>query len=159
MSDARSKSHAIVAPRVRVRRVLDAPRGEVFAAWTDGEAMRHWMRPGPMKDVTCEMDVREGGRYRIVMLGAGGERWEHEGEYRAVEPPNRLEFTWVSTLTDGHESVVTVELFERGDRTELVLTHERLPHAEASERHGRGWTAIVDALAEHLSAAGEAAGA
>lgn len=151
MSGARSTA----VRRVRVRRLIDAPREEVFAAWTDADAMRQWMRPGPMRDVRCEMDVREGGRYRIVMVGVEGERWQHEGEYRVVDSPRELVFTWISTLTDRHESVVRVEFFERGDRTELVLTHDELPHGAAAERHTRGWTAIVATLAARMAASDE----
>lgn len=153
----RAKSQSTTVPRVRIRRLIDAPRAEVFAAWTDAEAMGYWMRPGPMSEVRCDLDVREGGRYRIVMAGHEGERWEHEGEYRVVDSPNKLVFTWISNITDGRETVVTIELFERSDRTELVLTHEELPHEKAVEMHKRGWTTIVDTLSERIAADGETA--
>lgn len=153
-----SEAQSTAVPRVRIRRLIDAPCAEVFAAWMDADAMRHWMRPGPMSDVQCELDVREGGRYRIVMVGPEGERSEHEGEYRVVDSPNKLVFTWISSRTEQRETVVTVDFVERGDRTELVLTHEGLPHDEAAEIHTRGWTAIVDTLAERMEASGEAAG-
>ncbi|MFW6078684.1 MAG: SRPBCC family protein [Gemmatimonadota bacterium] len=138
-------------PRVRIRRVIDAPPADVFEAWTDPEGMRHWMRPGSITDAECELDVREGGGFRIVMIAQEGDRLEHTGEYRVVDPPHKLVFTWISGGTDGRESLVTVELFERGERTELVLTHEKVPDERRAEMHTDGWTTIVDRLADQIT--------
>lgn len=138
------------APRVRIRRLIDSPPTEVFPAWTDADAMGEWMRPGSMADAECELDPREGGRFRIVMIDPEGGRFVHRGEYRVVEPPRRLVFTWISDATEQRESVVTVELFDRDGATELVLTHERLPSEAAAERHTGGWTDIIERLADRL---------
>src|SRR2546425_5241971 len=58
------------------------------------------------------------------------------GTYREVDPPNRLVYTWQWETTPGAtETLVTVEFHDRAGRTEVVLTHERLPDAEARARH------------------------
>lgn len=69
----------------------------------------------------------------------------------SIRPPERISFTWVShNAVDG--SLVTIELRDRGEETELTLTHERLPSAESAARHESGWTSILENLADRLAA-------
>lgn len=68
-----------------------------------------------------------------------------------VDRPRRLVFTWVGPLTNHVNTLVTVELNPRGDETDLVLTHERLPTSVICEGHTRGWGNILDHLAEAVS--------
>jgi uncharacterized protein YndB with AHSA1/START domain len=136
--------------RLVVRKRLPASREEVFAAWTDAEGMRAWMRPGPTHEARVTLDVRVGGQYRIDMIGQG-QTFVHTGEYLEIDPPARLVFTWISEGTEQRASIVTIELEARGaDETELVLTHEALPSAQSAEAHRGGWTEIVDNLAARL---------
>ena len=133
-----------------IERTVAAPAERVFRAWTDPEQLIQWLSPSP--DGSAEVDLHVGGRFRIVMSG-GGREIEHTGEYREVEAPNRLVFTWVSEFTDG-ESVVTVELHPVGDgQTRLVLRHELLP-VEHAESHEQGWGSFIEALKEHLKTSG-----
>ena len=59
-------------------------------------------------------------------------------------------FTWSGPLTSHVTTLVSVELNQRGDETELVLTHERLPTSAMVEGHTKGWRQILDHLAEAL---------
>jgi uncharacterized protein YndB with AHSA1/START domain len=136
--------------RLVVRRVIRASRDVVFAAWTDPESMRHWMCPGNIVAADARLDPRPGGSYRIVMRGPDGD-YEHTGEYLTVEPPGKLVFTWISNSTGNQPTLVTVELFERGDDCELILTHERFASEEATRRHRGGWGQIVDRLDRYLA--------
>lgn len=136
--------------RLVVRRVIRASREAVFAAWTDPDSMRHWMCPGEIVSADARLDPRPGGSYRIVMKGPTG-AFEHTGEYLTVEPPSKLAFTWISNSTGNQPTLVTIELFERGDDCELVLTHERFASADALRRHKEGWGQIVDRLDRHLA--------
>ena len=134
-----------------IRRILPAPREEVFAAWTDPVGMGKWMCPGDTTRSEVELDVRVGGKFRILMKGPKQD-YDHTGEYQVVEPPSKLVFTWISAGTDHQTTLVTIELLERGKKEcELVLTHERL-RPEAVERHRGGWGQIADRLAEFLRA-------
>ena len=135
-----------------VRRVIPAPRERVFRAWLDPASLSQWMRPGRATDATAEVDARVGGRFRIVMI-EGPKKYEHTGEYLAIEPPKRLEFTWISQATDHRPTVVTIEFLERDRGTELVLTHRRLP-AKQLESHRRGWTDILQLLEQLPGAPG-----
>lgn len=134
-----------------VRRLLPVPREEVFAAWLDPASLAVWMCPGTVSGATVELDPRVGGKFRIVMHREGG-GVEHRGEYLAIESPSLLSFTWISENTDLLPTVVTVELFERGPATEVVLTHRRLPDRMVSP-HEKGWTDILRKLEETLSTA------
>lgn len=131
-----------------VRRVLRVPRERVFAAWLDPALMTRWMCPGDTHSASVELDPRVGGKFRIVMHHGRGDA-EHWGEFLAIEPPARLSFTWISASTLRQPTLVTVELFERGVETELVLTHRRLP-PDKVEAHRKGWTDIVAKLEEVL---------
>ena len=138
------------APVLVVRRQIAVPRERVFEAWLDSESLAHWMRPGGSTHATVTVDPRVGGGFRIVMEGAPHGCVEHTGEYLAIEPPNRLSFTWISKYTDQRPTVVTIEFHERGTGTELVLTHRGLPAREI-EGHRQGWTDILRLLDAVLS--------
>jgi len=133
-----------------VRKVIPASREEIFAAWIDPESLRDWMCPGEIVTAEAQVDPRVGGSYRIVMK-TPTRQVDHTGEYLVVEPPSKLVFTWVSANTGNQPTLVTVELFERGNACELVLTHERFANADAVRRHKNGWGQIVDKLALHLA--------
>jgi uncharacterized protein YndB with AHSA1/START domain len=136
-----------VANELVVRRALPYQPTAVFAAWTDPVRLARWMSPFGRAEV--EADLRVGGRFRIVMHGPD-RAIEHTGEYREVDPPRRLVFTWCSPYTGSEASVVTVELRQVDDGTELTLTHAQLP-ADQVESHGGGWGSILDQLARHLA--------
>jgi uncharacterized protein YndB with AHSA1/START domain len=78
-------------------------------------------------------------------------RREVSGTYLEVDRPRKLAFTWTGPLTNGVETLVTVELIPRGDETDVVLTHERLPTSAIVDGHTRGWGIILDHLAQALS--------
>ena len=137
-------------PTVRISKMMPAPREDVFNAWLDVEGMRTWMCPGDIKKTDIEIDARVGGKYRIVMHG---EENDHEmtGEYVEIDPPARIAFTWNSPVTVAG-SLVTLEFHDRGEETELVLIHERLPSAESAGQHEAGWSSVLEKLVARLAA-------
>ena len=137
-------------PVVRIVRRLSASPGEVFDAWIDTDSLKQWMCPGTTRVSAVEVDPRVGGRFRIVMSGERGDV-EHTGEYRELRRPERLVFTWVSRMTHGSETLVTVELRPVDEDTELTLTHEGLPDDEARDNHRHGWGSIAEKLASSLA--------
>ena len=136
-----------------IRRRIPVAREKVFAAWLDAEGMQRWMCPGHIRSTEAHVDARVGGRFRIVMKSEERD-YEHTGEYRVIEPPSKLVFTWISDATDHQPTLVTIELFERGGECDLVLTHERFPRAEEVARHESGWGSILTDLAAYLQAPG-----
>ena len=138
------------ADRLRVTRTFKASRQRVFRAWTEPELMMRWFVEGDMEMSVCEIDLREGGHYRLEGH-AGGKKWSIWGSYLEVRPPERLVYTWVWAHEPGPwaqkgDTRVTVEFRERGAETELVLTHERFADVKARDEHTGGWNACLDRL-------------
>lgn len=105
------------------------------------------MQPGTERE--AEVDFRIGGSFLVRMHGPNRD-YDHTGEYKLIDPPSKLVFTWISDATDHPPTLVTLDFLERGNDTELVLTHERFPKTEVVPDHVRGWTEIVARLAEHV---------
>ncbi len=136
---------------LRLERTFEAPAEDVFDAWTNPEVLRRWWAVDPDgRTPVAEVDLREGGSYRLTMEGADGSGVHTvRGEYREVLRPERLVYTWAWVEDDGstgHLSTVTVEFFGDGDRTTVVLEHTGLPSVESRDRHGEGWTACLENL-------------
>ena len=137
-----------------IRKIIAATQEEVFQAWTDPESMRYWMQGSEdIQESEAQLEVRPGGNFRITMKGKDKDH-VHTGQYRVVEPPSRLVFTWISKSTNEQETLVTVELKPRGTECELTLTHEMLPGKEAASGHQDGWSRIAELLAQHLAKRG-----
>jgi uncharacterized protein YndB with AHSA1/START domain len=143
---------------LQMRRVFQAPREQVWAAWTQREQLEEWM----CKDVPThnpkyvDLDVRPGGRYVMDIPLAEG-KYVGYGVFREVTPPEKLVFTWSWKRIPekpgedlGGESVVTVELFDRGATTEMVLTHTGLDSGPIREGTRTGWTGCFEVLARAL---------
>src|SRR4051812_26535329 len=132
---------------VEVRRTIRAPRQRVYDAWTKPEELKRWHAPGPMTVARADMEPRVGGAYRIHMVSPAGEEHRVTGEYREVDPPRRLVYTWQwETGTDQTVTTVAIDFIERGQDTEVVLRHDGFTREEASASHLQGWTAIMDKL-------------
>ena len=142
---------------VTIRKILPASREEVFDAWLDADGMRVWMCPGPVTSCEATLEPRVGGHFRIIMK-APDTQYVNTGEFRLLDRPSKLEFTWVSSRWGYEETLVTVELYERETDCELVLTHERVPQDHSAVQLVSGWTQIVEKLGRHLAIAGPGGG-
>src|SRR5688572_14525488 len=127
-------------------RVFDAPRENVFRAFADPERMRRWMGPRPASLDSCEMDFREGGRYRFGFdIGSGS--WLYVvGTFETIKAPEKLVFTWRWEHEPHAESLVTVDFADQGNSTLLTLTHSRLANSEEIEGHRYGWENSFDKI-------------
>jgi uncharacterized protein YndB with AHSA1/START domain len=134
-------------PRAHVQRIVRASAADIFDAWTDPAAMAHWMTP--TGTATAEVDLRVGGRFRLLMADEHL-RIEHTGEYRVIQAPELLVFTWRSEFTGMQDTLVTMRLTERGPReTEIEVTHELATDDEASS-HAGGWTQLLARLQAYV---------
>jgi uncharacterized protein YndB with AHSA1/START domain len=108
---------------IAMTRVFDAPRALVFEAWTTPEHVSQWMLgPEGWSMPVCEIDLRPGGRWRMVWRKEDGSEMDMGGEYREVAPPERVVNTeaWGG---DWPETVNTVVFTEDDDgRTTVTLT-------------------------------------
>lgn len=135
-------------PTLTVRCEIAATAEELFDAWLDPASLAIWMRPGDMQRATVKIDARVGGKFEILMHGAT-ETYPHSGTYQELDRPRRLVFTWNSRATQQIDSLVTIEFRPLRGATEIVLTHERLPSAEAAAAHTKGWNAILELIAQN----------
>jgi len=141
----------MTAPIVQVRRRVKAGAEQIFDLWTKPDLMVRWMSPFPgAVDCKASCDPRPGGAFSLVMSSKESSR-EVSGIYVQVDRPHKLVFTWIGPLTNNVNTLVTVELNPRGDETEIVLTHERLPTSAILEGHTKGWGVILDHLADAVS--------
>ncbi len=137
---------------VVVRKMFSVSRERLFRAWSDPRELIEWFSPQGYRNPSVDAEVRPGGRFRIAMQKLpDGEPFYVAGEYRVVEPPARIVFTWTweDPAENVRDTIVTVDLVERGEKTEVVLTHELLP-AEKRETHAQGWDALLSKLATNL---------
>ena len=138
-------------PSLAIVRKFDAAPGKVWRALTEPEMLKKWMRPDDATKVsTAEIDLRVGGRYRIVMVPPEGEEHDVRGVYREIVPNRKLVYTWAWKTTPERESIVTIELRATGSGTELTLKHEQFFDKEARDRHQHGWMGCLDRLARAL---------
>ena len=140
-------------PSLTFNRSYPVPPEKVWRAWTDPEAIKRWWGPGAEDSVSfARLDVREGGRFRIVFGGADGKAHEVQGVYKEVVPNRRLVFTWVwPNSTPDRESLVTIDFRASGSGTELVFTHERFFDATVRDGHRKGWTELFVKLERFLT--------
>ena len=113
-----------------VTRTFDGPARIVYDAWTKAEIFRQWWVPksNGASLLSCEMDVRVGGGYRLVFgHPASKDTMAFFGKYLEVVPAARLVWT-NDESADGAVTTVTFE--EKAGKTVLVL-HERYPSKEA----------------------------
>jgi uncharacterized protein YndB with AHSA1/START domain len=127
---------------------------KVWRAWTDPEAVKKWWGPGPGEPVAAaELDVRLGGKFRIVFGGPNGKEHECAGTYKEVVPNRRLVFTWSWPRTTPERiSIVTIVFKAAGGGTDLVFTHEQLFDEKVRDDHKRGWSSSLDKLEAFLAA-------
>src|ERR1041384_2571794 len=142
---------------VVVTRTVNGPARIVFEAFTRPELFRRWWVPKSMgmKLLSCEMDARVGGKYRLEFDVGGAEPAAFFGTYVEVQPNSRL--AWTNEEGGEGASVTTVTFEEKGGKT-LVVLREKYPSKEALDAAGGASDAMgetFDQLDELLVARGE----
>ena len=139
---------------LRIERAFDASIERVFDAWTNDEVLRRWLHGmRGWETPTAEVDLRVGGTIRIVMRDpAGADEAGATGEYRVVEPPHRLVFTWVWDDRPEEQQLIELEFSERDGRTTVQMTNSSIPSDERRTSQERGWHVCYDNLERVLAA-------
>jgi len=136
-----------VGPVLNLRRTLEATPARVFKAWTDPNEVKLWFGPGDYTTPQVEIDLRVGGRYRFGMKPPQGDIFYLSGEFRVIEPPKRLVYTWAwEGENQEQETLVTVDFVDRGGKTEVVMRQEHFANAEECAKHEQGWILTLDKL-------------
>ena len=122
---------------VVVTRTFDAPARLVFEAWSKPELFKKWWVPRSMGMTlrSCELDVRTGGKYRLVFGDDPANPMAFFGKYLEVVPDRRI--VWTNEEGGENSSVTTVTFDEQGGQTLLVMS-ELYPSKEALDAAGTG---------------------
>jgi uncharacterized protein YndB with AHSA1/START domain len=161
MSDAAAPKGEVSARSgadgIEIVRIFDAPRDEVFKAWTEGERFATWFgeHGSSIPADKVSMDPRPGGAWNATMVDtSGGNEHPFSGQFREVVEPERV----VMTVTDapdaeGREPEILTAVFRDlgNGRTEMTFTQTggNLP-ADEYERAMKGWQIFFERLGEHL---------
>jgi uncharacterized protein YndB with AHSA1/START domain len=144
-------------PRLSVKHRFTASAERVYDAWLDPAKVRRFLFTTATGEIVhCELDVRVGGRYRIVDR-RNGEEILHEGMYLELNRPTRLVFTLRVPKYSQQEDRVTIEIEPLAQGCELTLTTETPD--EWAEDTARGWSMILDVLDARLPAEAPTCGA
>ena len=134
------------------------PPARVFEAITDASQIpRWWGQHGVYHLTEWKADVRPGGKWSSVGVGADGSSFQVGGEYLEVDPPRLVSHTWIASWSGGLETVVRWELEaadvhglhpsgpkRAGTGTLLKIRHTGFAGApQAAKSHSEGWTRVL----------------
>ncbi len=136
-------------------RLIDAPREELFRAWTDPDLLKQWFAPLPFTTPFAELDVRPGGASLIVMRSPEGEEFPNRGVYLEVVKDERLVMTdaytiaWEPSDKPFMTLILSFEDEAGGTRYTARVRHWTAADREMHEQMGfhRGWGQCADQLA------------
>lgn len=137
-------------------RIIDAPRKNIFRAWTEVDLLKQWFAPLPYTTPHAELDVRAGGASVVVMRGPDGTEFPNHGIYLEVVKNEKIVFTdaytkgWVPTEKPFMTGIITLEDLGGGKTKYTALVrHWTVADREAHEKMGfhEGWGICTDQLA------------
>ncbi len=133
----------------------------VFRMWTDPKHVAQWWGPAGFTNPVCEMDVRPGGKLRIVMRAPDGTEYPMTGTFREVVAPERLVFTQYEAVDEDGNALIdgftTLTLIEEGAKTKLTVQTRAVALVPLATRMLEGWNPggvkSLDRLEEHVGRA------
>jgi uncharacterized protein YndB with AHSA1/START domain len=141
----------VVLQTLRLTRRFDAPPERVFDAWLDPNVAARWLFTTPTSEGhITELDVRVGGQWSITDRRMGVD-YAALGQYRVIDRPRRLVFSFGMPQFSPEFAEVTVQFAPDGDGCVMTLSQDRLP-SEHVEPTREGWSAMFDALAPLVAA-------
>jgi uncharacterized protein YndB with AHSA1/START domain len=140
---------------LEIKRVLPAAPSVVFRAFTDPDDLVEWWGPKGFTVPSLQFDPGVGGGYRIEMQPPEGDSFYLTGEFREVDPPARLAYTfaWEDPDPDDVETLVELSFRRLGESTEVVLNQGSFKTEARRELHRDGWTDSFDKLEQLISPA------
>jgi uncharacterized protein YndB with AHSA1/START domain len=137
---------------VRIERTFDASAEDVFDAWTSPEVMRRWFHAGPDWDTPqAEVDLRVGGKVRVVMRRPDGTEAGAHGEYTLIDRPYRLVMTWTFDDDRSNEQLIELSFSESEGSTTVLMINSGISTDERRENQDRGWHLCLDELQRTLA--------
>ncbi|MEO8546155.1 MAG: SRPBCC domain-containing protein [Betaproteobacteria bacterium] len=143
-----------------LNRFIRAPRERVFDAFTTEAGIASWMGPRGMHVSVARADTQIGGAWQVQMVARDGSRHDVGGQFRVLERPHRLAYTWQwqgdANPMSGMSTLVEVELLDKDGGTELRMTHSGFPAAAVRDGHNQGWSSTLNRLNDVLDPRGTA---
>ena len=136
-----------------IKRVLPGPPSVVFSAFSADGGLARWWGPEGFTIPTIEFSPKVGRSYRIKMQPPDGDPFYLRGDFREVDPPHHLAYTfsWEDPDPDDVETVVDLSFRDLGDRTEVRFTQGPFKTEARRGLHKDGWTDTFDKLERFLS--------
>ncbi|MBK8431739.1 MAG: SRPBCC family protein [Chloroflexi bacterium] len=138
--------------QILITRAFDAPAHLVYKAWTTPELVKRWWSAKRGAVTIADIDLRVGGSWRWVMVMEDGFEVAFHGEYRELNPHERIVFTEVFEGMPEGEALNTLTLTAKGNQTTLTLLvqHENQEHRDAHVGSGMeaGMQDAMDLLEE-----------
>jgi uncharacterized protein YndB with AHSA1/START domain len=132
---------------VRIERTFAASPEDVFDAWTSPDVMRRWFHPAPDWDTPeAEVDLRVGGKVRVVMRRPDGTEAEAQGEYTLIDRPNRLVMTWTFDDDPSNEQLIELSFEESDGSTRVLMVNSGISSDERRNGQHEGWHGCLDEL-------------
>jgi uncharacterized protein YndB with AHSA1/START domain len=138
---------------LEMKRVLPTAPAVAFALFSDSHELAKWWGPDGFTTPWVDFDPRVRGRYRIEMQPPTGDPFFLTGEFRQVDPPVRLSYTfaWEDPDPDDVETLVELSFGAAGGSTEVALTQGTFKTAARHGLHQNGWTESFDKLERLVS--------
>ena len=138
---------------LHLEKIVHTRRERVFAACVEPERLAEWWGPAGFTTLGVDLDVREGGRYRITMQPPDGEAFHLRGTFREVDPPRRLAYTfeWEEPDPDDRETIVTLSFLDQPAGTRVVLDQGQFATDARLALHTAGWTETLERLERFLT--------
>ncbi len=137
---------------VRIERTFEASAEDVFDAWTSEEVIGRWFIPQDgWQEPSAEVDLRVGGKIRVVMRDSNGEPVGAEGEYTLIERPHRLAFTWTFDDDPSNQQMIELEFTERDGVTSVLFVNSDISEQERRDAQYEGWSTCFDEMARVLA--------
>ncbi len=150
---------------VFISRIVDAPREQVFQAWTDPVGLEQWFAPKGCTIHFKQIDIREGGTFHSVIKNPAYKDCWCVGTYLEIVKPERIVFTMVNADENGNpltaveagmdpewpaSTTVTVTLGAKGNQTEFTL-HQTVNETIAKRTGAHpSWLQMLDILEAYL---------
>ncbi len=132
---------------VRIERTFDASAEDVFDAWTNAEVMRRWFHAGRDWDTSqAEVDLRVGGKVRVVMRRPNGTEAAAHGEYTLIDRPYRLEMIWTFEEDPSNEQLIELSFSESEGATTVRMVNSGISTDERRDSQDEGWHLCLDEL-------------
>ena len=137
---------------VRIERTFAATAEDVFDAWTSPEVMRRWFHCFADWDTPdAEVDLRVGGKVRVVMRRPDGTKAGARGEYRLIDRPHRLVMTWTFDDDPSNEQLIELYFSESEGLTTALMVNSGISTDERRDAQDEGWRGCFDELERALA--------